>query len=175
MSRRRTVVSLVVVVVIGLVAYGLLKPSSHHQNGSSGAAAPLFSAPDLSGRRVALADAKGKTVLLNFWASWCIPCREEFPVLRRAASRHPGVTVIGVIFQDQSTSAGKFMSEQHADWPALQDPNGQIAAAYGVGQKPGIPVTIVIDSQGVIRVRHFGGFNHDADLDAALRLAGAIT
>jgi cytochrome c biogenesis protein CcmG/thiol:disulfide interchange protein DsbE len=174
-SRRRAVISVVVVVLVGLGAYGVLQPSSHQQGAAIGATAPLFSASDLNGRRVALADARGKTVLLNFWASWCIPCRQEFPVLRRAETRHAGVTVIGVIFDDQPSPAGAFMNAQHADWPALQDPNAQIASAYGVGLKPGIPVTIVIDSKGVIRVRHFGGFLNDADLDAALRLAGVIS
>ena len=173
MSRRRTVITVVVAVLVGLGAYGVLRPTSHHPRGAVGVPAPLFTAPDLKGGRVALADARGKTVLLNFWASWCTPCRDEFPVLRRVESRHRNVMVIGVIFDDKASPAAKFMNEQHADWPAVQDPNGQIAAAYGVGQKPGIPVTVVIDSQGVARIRHYGGFLNDADVDSALREAGA--
>lgn len=91
-------------------------------------------------------------MVLNFWASWCVPCRKEFPLLKR----YEGAQVLGVIFQDSDDSARSFMAEQRATWPGLRDPRGQIAAAYGVGKKPGIPVTVFIDAAGKVTGIHLG-------------------
>jgi len=133
--------------------------------GSAGPAvgkpAPLFQSFDLAGHPVALGDERGKVVLLNFWASWCIPCRSEFPRLREA--NQSNVAVLGVVFHDSASSAAAFMRDRGATWPGLIDPKGQIADAYGVHQKPGIPVTFAIDAQGIIRARHLGPAG-DADV-----------
>jgi cytochrome c biogenesis protein CcmG/thiol:disulfide interchange protein DsbE len=101
---------------------------------------------------VSLADYRGKTVLLNFWASWCDPCRREFPQLKRANTGT--VAVLGVIVRDGDVPAGDFMAEQHATWPALKDPDGRVLRAYGVGQ--GVPVTVAISAQGIVAGRHLG-------------------
>ncbi len=119
---------------------------------SVGKQAPGFTTRDIDGERVALRDFRGKTVLLNFWASWCTPCRKEFPLLAQAALRD-GVAVLGVIFNDSVDNARRFMAAHGGTWPALKD-DGQIARAYRVG--PGIPVTIVIGPDGVIVRRHLG-------------------
>ena len=174
MSRRRLVLIAGAVAVLALVGYGLLSPSSRRTGPAIGEAAPLFEAPDLTGHHVALASERGKTVLLNFWASWCVPCIEEFPVLKRAQTRHPGVIVLGVVFNDSVGAAGSFMRAHQADWPGIQDGQSQIATAYGVGNKPGIPVTFVIDAAGVVRARHFGGYSSDGELDSTLRQAGVL-
>lgn len=114
-----------------------------------GSTAPAFTSTDVRGNRVRLADFSGHPVLVNFWASWCIPCRTEFPVLRSLAAGRPDVKVLGVVFDDSSSAARKFLDEQHATWPAVVDPKGEIAAAYGVAQKPGIPVTVLVDGAGL--------------------------
>ena len=150
-----------------LVAAGLLvafRPASRqsttvHGRAIGGKPAPAFSTRDLDGRALRLEDFRGTTVLLNFWASWCVPCREEFPVLADVPSRHPGVRVLGVVFNDSPASAKKFMAAHGGSWPGLSDPDGRIAVAYGVGFKPGLPMTIVIDRDGVIRGRHVGQAN----------------
>lgn len=131
-----------------------------------GKPAPLFATLDLQGNRVNLTDTKGSPVLLNFWASWCTPCRAEFPRLRAVAGR---VKVLGVVFNDTSQSAAGFMRDHGGSWPGLVDPKHQIADEYGVHQKPGIPVTFAIDRSGVIRARHLGqaGDKDVADLVAA--------
>jgi cytochrome c biogenesis protein CcmG, thiol:disulfide interchange protein DsbE len=133
-----------------------------------GQPAPLFSTFDVDGRPVSLSSFKGRPVLVNFWASWCVPCRAEFPVLRKAIETHPGLVVLGVVFQDGRGPAAAFLRDQHATWPGLIDPKGQIAKAYGVAAKPGIPVTVAIGADGIVRSRHLGPLPQDADLDALL-------
>jgi peroxiredoxin len=120
-----------------------------------GEPAPTFSSFDLDGRPVKLAGFRGSTVLLNFWASWCAPCREEFPRLR-AVHGVGGVQVVGVLFDDRSEPARDFLREHGATWPSVVDPDHQIADAYGVAKKPGIPVTWVIAPDGTARARHLG-------------------
>jgi cytochrome c biogenesis protein CcmG/thiol:disulfide interchange protein DsbE len=136
-----------------------------------GKAAPRFSTFDLAGRPVRLSDelAHGP-VLLNFWASWCVPCRSEFPMLARVNGR--GVTVLGVVFHDSAGEARKFMDDEHAGWPGLLDPRQQIANAYEVHEKPGIPVTFALDRAGFVRAKHLGPLS-SADLAGLLRLVGA--
>jgi len=137
-----------------------------------GRPAPAFTSTDLDGHPVRLADFAGKRVLLNFWASWCVPCRKEFPVLRAAVAAHPDdLRVLGVVFNDGTTPAAEFVRQQHATWPSVVDPRHQVADAYGVGAKPGIPVTVLIDGRGVVRTRHIGPLTDAADVDRLL--AGA--
>lgn len=128
-----------------------------------GERAPTFSGYDLDGERVELADFRGRVVLVNFWASWCAPCRAEFPRLRAVHGER--AAVLGVLYDDRSEPARAFVQEHGATWPTVVDPQGEIAQAYGVG--PGIPVTWVIDAEGVARARHHGELT-DADLTRLL-------
>jgi peroxiredoxin len=123
--------------------------SSHADVGDT---APGFSTHDLTGKAVALRDYRGQTVVLNFWASWCTPCRREFPLLARVDAREE-VAVLGVIYNDTEAHARAFMRDHGGTWPGLVD-DGQIARAYRVG--PGIPATIVINPDGKIRRRNLG-------------------
>ncbi len=125
--------------------------------------APAFTLPRLNGPgTLTLSSLRGKGVVVNFWASWCIPCRSEFPLLREV---HGGdVTVLGVVFDDSRAAARRFMRDHDANWPGLIDPRGEIAAAYGVGRKPGIPITVAVDPAGVLAGRHIGEARR-ADLD----------
>jgi peroxiredoxin len=117
-----------------------------------GDTAPAFTTHDLGGKAVALRDYRGQTVVLNFWASWCVPCRREFPLLAQVDAR-PNVAVLGVVYNDSDGNARAFMADHEATWPGLVD-DGRIARAYRVG--PGIPATIVINPDGKIRRRNLG-------------------
>ncbi|MEY2398746.1 MAG: hypothetical protein QOJ00_1920 [Actinomycetota bacterium] len=122
--------------------------------------APLFTTFDLSGKKVALKDFRGNLVVLNFWASWCVPCRKEFPLLAQADALDR-VVVLGVVFNDSPAKARAFMAAHAGTWPGLKD-DGRIAKAYRVG--PGIPATIVISPGGLVLVRHIGELRSVADL-----------
>ena len=167
MSARRRILTLAVVGVAAvLVGVGLFRPAGRAiaAGGTGprlGQAAPLFESTDLTGRPVALADFRGRPVLLNFWASWCVPCRSEFPVLKRLQAEQPDLALLGVVFQDGDASARRFMQAQGATWPGVRDPKGQIAAAYGVRPKPGIPVSILVSSSGLVITSRPGPLTSD--------------
>lgn len=132
-----------------------------------GSPVPDFTLPGLSGGAVRLSALRGRPVVLNVWASWCNPCRREFPLLRdaRAKYRRDRLAVVGVSFRDIAFDARAFAEAQHADWPLARDPGGIFAAAYAVNR---VPQTFFIDPEGVLVSRVFG-ITSAADLDAEIR------
>ncbi len=164
--RRRAVALALAAVLVGASAACGGGGKSNGAGGGSGrraevnTKAPLFTTRDLNGNKVALKDFRGNLVVLNFWASWCIPCRKEFPLLAEA-DKLDRVAVLGVVFNDTESNAKKFMAENGGTWPGLKD-DGSIAKAYRVG--PGIPATIVIGSGGLVLVRHIGELRSLADI-----------
>ncbi|MDQ1439518.1 MAG: cytochrome c biosis protein CcmG, thiol:disulfide interchange protein DsbE [Acidimicrobiaceae bacterium] len=163
---RRPLVFVVVAVVVVVGGFLAFRPASSGTShvAAVGAAAPGFTTFDLDGKRVRLGDVH-EPVLLNFWASWCIPCRTEFPMLAKVNGH--GARVLGVVFRDSTGDARAFMRDQHATWPGLLDPQSRIAAAYDVHPKPGIPVTYAIDAAGIVRAKHLGPLTED-DLSSLL-------
>lgn len=162
LTRRRLLLGLgAAVAVTGLLAVAL-QPAANPGGGEAqvGEPAPLFVASDLDGQPVALADLKGKPVLLNFWASWCDPCRREFPLLKEVHAAGD-VVVLGVVFRDSRDNAKEFMDEQDARWASAVDPKRLISDAYGVYMKPGLPVTVAIDAEGVVRAKEIGELRRD--------------
>jgi cytochrome c biogenesis protein CcmG/thiol:disulfide interchange protein DsbE len=123
-----------------------------------GAVAPAIELADLDGNPISLADLRGRPVVVNFWASWCGPCVEEFPLLRDAVARHAGsgLAVIGVVYADRSEAARGFLERNGATWPAAMDPGDRVAAAYGV---IGPPETFFIGRDGTIVARQLGQFS----------------
>ncbi|HEY7464381.1 MAG TPA: TlpA disulfide reductase family protein [Candidatus Limnocylindria bacterium] len=134
-----------------------------------GQAAPDFALADLDGNPVRLSDLRGKAVIVNFWASWCAPCVEEFPLLQEAADRHgpQEVAVVGIVFRDSSEAARGFMTRFDARWPAAMDPGEAVAQEFGIY---GPPETFFIDRQGVVRGRQIGQLTA-TDLERQLGLA----
>ena len=145
-----------VLALVALLAYGLAQ--SEPDRGIERAlergerqTAPAFELDRLSGGgREALADYRGKVVVLNFWGSWCDPCRTESPLLerwhRRIAQAGAG-TVLGVDALDVSADAREFVREFRLTYPMLKDREGEVPAEYGV---TGYPETFVLDPQGRI-------------------------
>lgn len=115
-----------------------------------GRPAPDFRLEDLDGGTRSLSDLRGRPVVVNFWASWCIPCRDEAPLLADAQSRDAtsGLQILGVVFQDDADSARAFMERFALPYPGLLDPGGRTAIDYGV---VGIPMTFMIGRDGIIR------------------------
>ena len=129
--------------------------------GLDGQRAPVFRLVDLQGQTVTLADYAGRPVVINFWASWCIPCQQEFPMYRQARDTYDaqGLEVLGIIYEDSADSAGKFMAKEGATWPALIDADGAVAKAYRV---TAIPTTFFVDRHGIIRDASYGPPPQDA-------------
>jgi DsbE subfamily thiol:disulfide oxidoreductase len=96
------------------------------------------------GGTLSSADLKGKSVVLNFWASWCIPCREEAPRLQRAWEmyRSQGITIVGINIKDSRSDAKKFVKEFGITYPVVRDENSEVANRLGVY---GLPETFFVD------------------------------
>lgn len=147
------------IVLIGLLLVVLLaRGGTTSSPATVGSVAPDISLADLDGNPVSLAALRGRPVVVNFWASWCGPCVEEFPLLRDAADRHAadGLAIIGVVYDDRSEAARTFMAANGATWTAAMDPGGTVAAAYGI---LGPPETFFIGRDGVIAARQIGQFS----------------
>jgi cytochrome c biogenesis protein CcmG/thiol:disulfide interchange protein DsbE len=152
-------IALVLVVVVGVITWVAVADNDGGAEGTVvpkvlsakvGLPAPDFTLKTLDGKSVSLSDYRGTPVVLNFWASWCTPCRKEFPLLRdTVAARHGEFAIVGINTQDYIESDGrKFARDQHADWPNGFDESEGVRRGYGV---TGLPETFFIDAKGVIR------------------------
>jgi len=136
-----------------------------------GKVATDFSLNLYSGGDFRLSEQRGKVVLVNFWASWCPPCREEAPVLEHAwrAFKDRGVVFVGVDIWDAEEHARAFLDEFDITYPNGPDPNGETAIEYGV---TGVPETWILNREGRLVRRWVGALNDDqitAFLEAALQ------
>ncbi len=111
--------------------------------------APDFTLKDLKGNQVTLKNFKGRVVFLNFWATWCPPCRREMPSMERLYKqlKDRDFTMLAVDMQESEKPVKAFMSEFSLSFPALLDRNGDISSLYGI---VGLPSTYIIDREGKI-------------------------
>jgi cytochrome c biogenesis protein CcmG/thiol:disulfide interchange protein DsbE len=138
--------------------------------------APAFTLPRLDQEgTLSLADLRGQAVVINFWASWCAPCKEEAPVLEAAWREHrdDGLVVLGVDFNDLRSDALAFMREVGMTYPVVYDRDGELVAKYGA---TGVPETFFVDRRGrLVGKRIAGAVNardeFRRDFEEGLRLA----
>jgi cytochrome c biogenesis protein CcmG/thiol:disulfide interchange protein DsbE len=150
-----SVVALGVVALIGLLIYGVKATGPGHTLDDAIArgerpAAPAVVLPELEGgSTAALADYRGRVVVLNYWASWCTPCRQESPLLERWHERISarGGTVLGVDILDVTADARAFIRRFRLTYPMLRDRDGDTQKRFGV---TGYPETLVVDRRGRI-------------------------
>jgi peroxiredoxin len=117
--------------------------------------APNFTLKGMDGKNVKLSELRGNVVLLNFWASWCGPCREEMPLLNKIHQKYEplGFTILGVNVEEDSDAAKKFIAQRPVDFPILLDNTNKVSKLYDV---IAMPTTVVIDRDGNMRFLHQG-------------------
>jgi cytochrome c biogenesis protein CcmG/thiol:disulfide interchange protein DsbE len=185
--RRGWLLILAGVLVVGLVAGVLvtLLDDGSESDGSTrrsrvagsggaevGSPAPDFVLPALDGGGdVRLADFRGRPVIVNFWASWCNPCRDEFPLLKEALRDHRAdrLAVIGVTYRDIPDDSRDFVKKMKAGWPQAIDDDRAVADAFGVRS---IPITFFVRPDGTIAARLFGFTSEAALAEPIDRLLG---
>ena len=116
-----------------------------------------------------LASLRGRPAVINFWATWCVPCFQEHPLLVSAArSLGDRVRFVGVIYEDSEQQVRGFLARQGSAYPSLVDPGSRTAIAFGVF---GVPETYFLDAEGKIAAKHIGPLDAQS-LEAKLRQAG---
>ena len=123
-----------------------------------GQAAPDFALQDAGGRTWKLSSLKGKVVLVNFWATWCKPCRDEMPsleTLNRDLNGRP-FQMLSIVFNDDPDKADSFARQLGTTYPVLANPDPELTEAYMI---TGVPETLLIDAAGVLRHKFTGPYN----------------
>ncbi len=149
----------VLLLVIAVAASGCSKKEVPAQEG---AAAPDFTLQDLSGKQVQLSSLKGKVVLVNFWATWCPPCREEIPSMVKLNQVMQGKNfqMLAISVDEGGKQAvQEFFRQNGVSLPALFDTDGSVSRRYGT---TGVPETFIVDGKGVIRKKVIGGVDWSA-------------
>lgn len=123
--------------------------------GASASMAPSFTLPSRGGDNVSLGQLKGRVVMLNFWASWCGPCRQEMPLLDQMHKRYSalGFTLVGVNVDANSKDAEEWLSKTPVSFPVVFDRDSKVSAMYDV---KAMPSTVFIDRKGNVRYLHKG-------------------
>ena len=151
-------------VILAAFGFGLTRDPSAIQSATVDKAAPEFDLPALHGDgRIRLTEYKGRALVLNFWASWCVSCRVEHDVLVDLGHSFAGrgdVAMLGINYRDTADAAQSFLARYGAyPYPSGVDPRGRTGIDFGVY---GLPETYFIDAKGRIQARHIGPIDHDS-------------
>ncbi|MBI2980578.1 MAG: redoxin domain-containing protein [Chloroflexi bacterium] len=178
---RRTIIVFLVIVLLGLLAVPGCNLSFQPANGSReeaagtrsvnagklppspkvGYLAPDFTLLDLKGNQVRLSDLRGKTVFLNFWATWCPPCRAEMPEIEALYQEYndKDVIIVGIDLLEPENVVGEFVESNGYSWTFVIDTTGEVGNKYRV---TGIPASFFVDKDGVIRAMVVGAMTKPA-------------
>jgi len=123
--------------------------------------APAFTLQDTQGNPISLADYRGKVLVINFWATWCPPCRREMPSLNRAAAwlKKYDIALLAINSGEQAGKVEKFLQEQPVDFPVVLDPDSAVSTQWKATR---LPMTYVVDPQGRLVYRALGSREWDA-------------
>lgn len=137
--------------------------------------APTVAGSTLAGDKLDVESYGGKVVVLNFWGSWCGPCRDEVPVLQkvRKQTRDKGVRLVGVNVLDGKASARAFVRNQQIEYPSIYDPSNKVVLQFrGLIPPKAIPSTLLIDRQGRVAARIIGEAQYDQLMPLVQQVAG---
>jgi cytochrome c biogenesis protein CcmG/thiol:disulfide interchange protein DsbE len=153
-SKYVTLVAVLLLLAVFLGACGG-DASAESTGVNQGNLAADFTLETVDGTEVALSDYRGNVVMINFWATWCPPCRAEIPDFEAAyqARQDDGFVVLGINVEEPREAVALFAQAIGMSYPVLLDRGGQVMKMY---RAPGLPVSLFIDRDGVIRVRHVG-------------------
>lgn len=152
---------LVLVPLAWLLFAGFGRDPREVQSPLIGRPMPAFTLTALDGSEVSSDELRGRPVLVNFWASWCIPaCVDEHPVLLEAQRRHrDDLIILGILYDDRVDDARAFLTRYgDGGWPNLIDPRGEAAIDFGV---TGPPESFLVDADGIVRYKHYGPLTHE--------------
>lgn len=170
MNRRVLAVGLVLTLpLVGVLMAGLGRDMTV-RSPLVGRPAPAFSLrPVGGGNPIGTAELRGQPAVVNFWATWCVPCYQEHGVLTRAARTLEGrVRFVGVVYEDSEENVQRFSREQGTSYPSLVDTEGRTAIAYGIF---GVPESYFLDANGTIVSKYIGPLDEQT-LAAGLAKAG---
>ncbi|MBW3672216.1 MAG: TlpA family protein disulfide reductase [Acidobacteria bacterium] len=156
MNRKVLLIGLVVILpLLGILFLGLGNDPTRIRSPLIGKSAPEFTLRDVTtGEVVSMEAVRGKPMVVNFWATWCVPCYAEHPYLVAAARQYGEQAMfVGVIYDDEEEAVNRFLRQYGRSYPVLRDPDGRAAIAYGIF---GVPETFFIDSSGTIVAKHVG-------------------
>lgn len=172
MKNKEKIAGLVIVVVALVALVGsivrfssLEKPQVKERVAiKEGGVAPSFTLKDLTGKEVSLADYRGKVVIIDFWATWCPPCRKELPHIQKIYDKYrdKGVTVLAITSESNIEKVKDFIEEGGYSFPILIDRRGEANSAYGIRA---IPMLFVLDKEGIIQHIHRG---YSPEIEATL-------
>lgn len=164
--KRASTAAVVALPIIGLLGYGLTRDPKEIPSPLPGREAPAFSLAVFAqgeraqaravGDTVRLADHRGEVVVLNFWASWCLACRDEHQALSQVAEQYAplGARFYGVLYNDQPANGTRWIAEMGGQsYPSLEDPRTRVAIDYGLY---GVPETFFIGRDGRVAYKHVG-------------------
>lgn len=179
---KKLTIMLAIILALGLVVSGC--PGNSGQNGialgritgidtdatqspQTGQLAPDFYFENPEGEPTSLGQLKGSLVLVNFWATWCMPCTYEMPFLQQLYEDRPGdeLVLLAVNVGESSSDVSQFMQSQGFSFTVLLDSKGNVARRYNV---TGIPATFFIDKEGIIQNVHVGSFRSQAEIENIL-------
>ncbi len=129
------------------------------ESASIGTKAPDFELVNLEGRTIKLSELRGKIVILNFWATWCEPCKLEMPFFEELHKKGmANLEILGINFDEPASRVEEFVKEYSVQFPILLDPGAEIQKLFRVR---GYPTTLIVDKDGIIRYHHIGLITED--------------
>ncbi|MBI4684052.1 MAG: TlpA family protein disulfide reductase [Nitrospirae bacterium] len=161
MKSKGLILTIILLAGLGLIAYSLSQREGKEEEPAAvaGLPAPKIEVSDaLNGKELSQSEFKNKVVFVNFWASWCDPCREEMPSIERLAQHfknNQDFQILTILFRDDPKNGISFLNQNGLDLPLMIDKGGETAKSYGL---TGVPETYIIDKKGILKKKIIGPY-----------------